>query len=79
MRNVFIITVLLALSRALSAQQPGTHADVNPVAEGEIKALEMKLAELIVRGDWMNTKNILHPITCSPGITGLSKARTRRW
>jgi hypothetical protein len=52
MRNVFIITVLLALSLALSAQQAGMHADANPAAEGEIKALEMKLAELIVHGDW---------------------------
>jgi hypothetical protein len=52
MRNVFIFTVLLALSLALRAQQPGAHADANPVAEGEIKALEMKLAELIVRADW---------------------------
>jgi len=52
MRNVFTITVLLALSIALSAQQPGVHADANPAAEGEIKALEMKLAELIVHGDW---------------------------
>ena len=52
MRNVFIITILLALSVALSAQEPGAHADVNPVAEGEIKALELKLAEVIVRGDW---------------------------
>jgi len=52
MRHVFIITVLLALSLALCAQQPGAHADTNPVAEGEIKALEMKLAELIVHGDW---------------------------
>ena len=51
MRKVFTITVLLALSIALNAQ-PGTHADANPVAEGEIKSLEMKLAELIVRGDW---------------------------
>jgi len=51
MRKVFTITVLLALSIALKAQ-PGTDADANPAAEGEIKALEMKLAELIVRGDW---------------------------
>src|SRR6267378_6462098 len=52
MRNIFIITALLALSLALSAQQPGAHADANPVAEGEIKALELKLAGLIVRADW---------------------------
>jgi len=52
MRNIFIITALLALSLALSAQQPGAHADANPVAEGEIKALELKLAELIVHGGW---------------------------
>ena len=52
MRNVFIITALLALSLALSALQPGAHSDPNPVAEGEIKALELKLAELIVHGDW---------------------------
>jgi hypothetical protein len=52
MRKVYTITVLLALSIALSAQQSGVHADANPVAEGEIKALELKLAELIVHGDW---------------------------
>jgi len=44
--------VLLAFSLALTAQQAGTQADANPVAEGEIKALELKLAELIVHGDW---------------------------
>ncbi len=52
MRSVFIITVLLALSIALTAQQPGAHADANPVAEGEIKTLEFRLAGLIVRADW---------------------------
>src|SRR5882762_11803567 len=52
MRNIFIITALLALSLALSAQQPSAHADANPVAEGEIKALVLKLAELIVHGGW---------------------------
>jgi hypothetical protein len=52
MRNIFIITVLLALSLALSGQGPGAHADANPVAEGEIKALELRLAELIVHGGW---------------------------
>jgi hypothetical protein len=52
MRKVFTITVLLALSIALTAQQPGAHADANPVAEGEIKALALRLAGLIVHGDW---------------------------
>ena len=52
MRKVFTIAVLLALSLALCAQPQGAHADTNPVAEGEIKALELKLAELIVHGDW---------------------------
>jgi uncharacterized protein (TIGR02246 family) len=28
------------------------HADANPTTEGEIKELELKLAELIIRGDW---------------------------
>ncbi len=36
----------------MTAQQPDVHADANPVAEGEIKALESKLAELIVRAGW---------------------------
>ena len=52
MRKAFTITILLALTIALTAQQPGAHADANPVAEGEIKALELRLAGLIVRGDW---------------------------
>jgi ketosteroid isomerase-like protein len=52
MRTLSTITVLLALSLALAAQQSGVHADANPAAAGEIKALELKLASLIVRGDW---------------------------
>jgi len=52
MRKVFTITVFLALSIALAAQEPSVHADANPAAEGEIKALELRLAELIVKGDW---------------------------
>ena len=52
MRKVSTIMVLLALSISLCAQQPAVHADANAAAEGEIKALELKLAELIVRGDW---------------------------
>src|SRR6202795_2420467 len=52
MQKILIITFLLALSVTLAAQQPGVHADTNAVAEGEIKALELKLADLIIRGDW---------------------------
>jgi hypothetical protein len=52
MRTVFTLIILLAVSITLSAQQPDAHADANPVAEGEIKALELKLAGLIVQGDW---------------------------
>jgi hypothetical protein len=40
------------VSASLTAQQPGVHADANPAAEGEIKALELKLAGLILRADW---------------------------
>src|SRR5438105_7476135 len=52
MRRACTITVLLALSLALSAQQQGVRADVNHVAEGEIRALQLKMAELIVHADW---------------------------
>jgi uncharacterized protein (TIGR02246 family) len=51
MRNALIITFLLALGASLSAQDPGIHASVNTAAEAEIKTLELKFAELIVRGD----------------------------
>lgn len=56
MRNAFIIALLialiLALGASLAAQSPDLHADVNTTAEDEIKTLETKFAELIVRGDW---------------------------
>jgi hypothetical protein len=53
MRRLFTIAILAMLSvMALNAQQSGLQADANPVAEGEIKSLETRLAELIVRGDW---------------------------
>ncbi len=50
MRKAFVL--LLILSTSLTAQPPAVHADANPAAEGEIKSLELRLAELIVRGDW---------------------------
>jgi hypothetical protein len=52
MRKVFTIAVLLVLNVALTAQQPGVRADANPTAAAEIKALELRLAELSVRGEW---------------------------
>ena len=52
MRKILFLTFLLAFSASLTAQQPGAHADANPAAEAEIKALEMKLAELIVHDNW---------------------------
>ncbi len=52
MRKIFIIALLSAVSTVLSAQQPDVHADANAAAEGEIKALELKLADLIVHDDW---------------------------
>src|SRR5258708_33737810 len=52
MRRALSMTILLALSIALSGQQPGAHAGAHPVAEGEIKTLEFRLAGLIVRADW---------------------------
>ena len=44
MRKASLIIFLLALSSALTAQQPELHADANPAAEGEIKVLESRLA-----------------------------------
>jgi ketosteroid isomerase-like protein len=60
MRKTFIIALLLAVSASLTAQPPGGHANANP-AEGEIKALELKLAGLIVRGDWDEYAKYLAP------------------
>jgi len=61
MRNLSVNTVVLFLGIALQAQQPIIHADANPVAEGEIKALESKLADHIVRGDWDDYASHLAP------------------
>ncbi|MBZ5616529.1 MAG: nuclear transport factor 2 family protein [Acidobacteriia bacterium] len=52
MRKIFIIMLLLVVSASLTAQPPGVHADASPTAESEIKALELKLAGMIIRGDW---------------------------
>ncbi len=58
MRNAFFF-VFLAASSFLTAQQPGMHADANPASEAEIKALEVKMADLIVRGEWDEYANHL--------------------
>jgi ketosteroid isomerase-like protein len=52
MRKIYAISALLALSIALHAQQLGVHVDTNASGESEIKTLELKLAEMIVRGEW---------------------------
>lgn len=52
MRRFLRITAMLALSIAAFGQQPAVRADTNPAAESEVKALQLKLAELIVRADW---------------------------
>jgi ketosteroid isomerase-like protein len=52
MRIAFVITLWLALSSVLNAQQPILQADANAAAVAEIKTLELKLADLIVQGNW---------------------------
>ena len=61
MRKILPIAFLLAASACLAAQQPGVHTDASPTAEGEIKALELKLAGLIIRGDWDEYAKYLAP------------------
>jgi hypothetical protein len=51
MRRVLIFVFWVATS-FLAAQEPALRADANPSTEAEIKALELKLADLIVRGEW---------------------------
>jgi ketosteroid isomerase-like protein len=52
MKNASLVTFLLFSSMSLSAQKASLHADASPPAEAEIKALEVKLAGLVVHGDW---------------------------
>jgi uncharacterized protein (TIGR02246 family) len=52
---------LLAVSVSLTAQPPDVHAEANPTAESEIRALELKLAGLIIRGDWDEYAKYLAP------------------
>jgi len=52
MRSIFTITILFALCAALAAQQPDARPDATPSAESEIKALELRLPELIVQAAW---------------------------
>lgn len=52
MREILKITAMLALSMAAFGQQAALGADTNPAAESEVKALQLKLAELIVHADW---------------------------
>jgi ketosteroid isomerase-like protein len=53
MRMRCIVSLLLAAALTLAYAQPSSlHADENSVATAEIKALELKLAELTVHADW---------------------------
>jgi len=52
MRKMFTVAMFLTLGMTLTAQQATVRAEANSVAEGEIKALELKMADLIVKGDW---------------------------
>ncbi len=52
MRHAFAITLLVVTSTGALAQPAVVHADANPAAEAEIRVLDSKLAEWIVRGQW---------------------------
>ena len=52
MRKLLRIATVLGLSVAVFGQQPAMRDDTNPAAEGEVKALQLKLVDLIVRADW---------------------------
>lgn len=52
MRTALCLAVLFALYIPAPAQQAALRADANPAAEAEIKALELKLAEWILHGQW---------------------------
>jgi len=52
MRKVFTLLLLLALNSALCAQRAGAHGESNSATEGEIKALESRLVELIIGENW---------------------------
>jgi len=58
MLKVFIFVFLAA---SLTAQQPAIRADANSSGEGEIKALIVKFADLIVRADWDEYASYLAP------------------
>lgn len=52
MRDAVRIILLLTLCVTAAAQPGAARADTNPAAEAEIRALELKLAEWIVHGQW---------------------------
>jgi hypothetical protein len=47
-----VVLFLLTLRIPVIAQQSDARGGANSTAEGEIKSLDLKLADLIVRGDW---------------------------
>jgi uncharacterized protein (TIGR02246 family) len=60
MRHV-VIVVFLVTTSFLAAQEPVLRADAKPSAESEIKALELVLADLVVRGEWDDYAKHLAP------------------
>lgn len=52
MKHALRFTLFLAICTVAAAQQAAVHADANPAAETEIKALESKMADWIVHGNW---------------------------
>lgn len=52
MTKMFVILFLFVLSFRLCAQQPDVRAGENAPSEAEVKALEAKLASLIVKAEW---------------------------
>lgn len=70
MRDVLCIALLLAASAAAPAQQAAVRADTNPAAEAEIKALELKLANWIVQGNWDEYGQHLAPEYLHTGYNG---------
>jgi uncharacterized protein (TIGR02246 family) len=60
-KNALRIVLIFAVSAVAAAQQSAPRADASPVAEDEIKALELKLADWIVHGNWDAYAQVLAP------------------
>ena len=79
MKRCAFAVLFLTMLLPSHAQEKGLERDVNPAAVAEVRALELKLSDLIVQGNWNEYEKILASGYVRRLPTANQRTKIRAW